>query len=123
MDGRVHVLGRRAERDPRGRARCPRPATLVSDLFAVVRWLEYLCFALLGGAVAFLIICWPDGGKRRGVRRLVTASSLGLLVSTLLGLLLQGPYGAGAGLGQLLSGTLMRQTMDGSLGPLRRRAS
>ena len=53
-----------------------RPAsdTLVSSLFAVVRWLEYLCYALLGGGVAFLIVCWPDGGGRRGVTRLITAS-------------------------------------------------
>jgi copper transport protein len=95
----------------------PASSHIVSALFAVVRWLEYLCFAVLGGGVAFLIICWPDGGRRRGARRLVLASSLGLLGSTLLGLLLQGPYGSGTGLGQVLSGTLIRQTMDGSLGP------
>jgi copper transport protein len=95
----------------------PASSPLVSGLFAVVRWLEYLFFALLGGGVAFLIICWPNGGKRRGARRLVLVSSLGLLVATLLGLLLQGPYGAGAGLGQVFSGTLIRATMDGKLGP------
>jgi copper transport protein len=95
------------------------PATnsAVSGLFAVVRWLEYLCFAVLGGGVAFLLICWPAGGKRQGARRLVFGSSLGLLLSTLLGLLLQGPYGAGSGLGQAFSATLIRQTMDSSLGP------
>jgi copper transport protein len=95
----------------------PASSALVSDLFAVVRWLEYLCYALLGGAVAFLIFAWPEGGGRRDVARLVTASSLGLLASTLLGLLLQGPYSAGVGLGQLFSGTLVRQTLHGNLGP------
>jgi copper transport protein len=95
----------------------PASDDVVSGLFAAVRWVEYLCFAVLGGGVAFLIICWPDGGKRRSARRLVWASSLGLLMSTLGGLLLQGPYGAGTGLSQMFSGTLIRQTMGTSLGP------
>ncbi|HTR92746.1 MAG TPA: copper resistance protein CopC [Trebonia sp.] len=90
---------------------------LVSDLFGAVRWLEYLCFALLGGGVAFLIVCWPEGGAVRGVGRLVTLSAFALLVSTLLGLLLQGPYSAGTGLSQLVSGTLVRTTLHGRLGP------
>jgi copper transport protein len=95
----------------------PASDTTVSDLFAVVRWVEYLCYALLGGGVAFLIACWPDGARRRGVGRLVTASALGLLASTLLGLLLQGPYGAGTGLNQLFSGALVRTTLHSNLGP------
>jgi copper transport protein len=90
---------------------------LVSDLFGAVRWVEYLCFALLAGGVAFLIVCWPEGGAVRGVGRLVTLSALGLLLSTLLGLLLQGPYSAGTGVSQLLSGTLVRTTLHGRLGP------
>ena len=95
----------------------PAADATVSDLFAVVRWLEYLCYALLGGGVAFLIICWPDGGSRRGVGRLVMASSFGLFASTLLGLLLQGPYGQGTGLSQVFSPALVRSTLHGSLGP------
>ncbi|HEY0936689.1 MAG TPA: FixH family protein, partial [Trebonia sp.] len=95
----------------------PAADTGVDDLFAVVRWVGYLCYAVLGGGVAFLILCWPDGGRRRGAGRLVTASSLGLLLSTLLGLLLQGPYGAGTGLSQVFSATLIRSTLHSSLGP------
>jgi copper transport protein len=92
-------------------------AAAVSALFGVVRWLEYLCFALLAGGVAFLITCWPEGGARRGAARLVTASALGLIATTLLGLLLQGPYAAGAGLSQLFSGALVATTLQGRLGP------
>ncbi|HXT91417.1 MAG TPA: FixH family protein [Trebonia sp.] len=95
----------------------PAADPVVSDLFTVVRWLEYLCFALLGGGVAFLIICWPEGSRRKDVGRLVTVSSLGLLLSTLAGLLLQGPYGAGAGLSQVFSAPLVRATFASSLGP------
>jgi copper transport protein len=95
----------------------PAADTAVSDLFTVVRWLEYLCFALLGGGVAFLIICWPEGGRRKDAGRLVTVSSLGLLLSTLAGLLLQGPYSAGTGLSELFSASLVRATFASSLGP------
>jgi copper transport protein len=89
---------------------------LVSAAFTVARWLEYGCFALLCGSVAFLIACWPDGARRRGVARLVTLSWAGLLVSTLLGLLLQGPYAANAGLGSLLDPSLLRSTLNSRLG-------
>jgi copper transport protein len=95
----------------------PPSDSLVSGLFAVVRWLEYLCFALLGGGVAFLIICWPEGGRRPDAGRLATVSALGLLLSTLLGLLLQGPYAAGAGLSQVFSASLVRTTLQSRLGP------
>ncbi len=43
-------------------------------------------------------------------------SSLGLLLSTLAGLLLQGPYGAGTGLERALQRALVRATLDSSLG-------
>jgi copper transport protein len=89
---------------------------LVSAAFSVARWLEYGCFALLCGGVAFLIMCWPDGARRRGVARLVTLSWAGLLVSTLAGLLLQGPYAANAGLGGLLDPSLLRGTLNSRLG-------
>jgi len=95
----------------------PASDPLVSGLYTVVRWLAYLCFALLGGAVAFLIICWPDGGSRPGAGRLVMASSFGLFAATLLGLLLQGPYSQGGGLGQVFSPALVRSTFQGNFGP------
>jgi copper transport protein len=91
--------------------------TLVSGLYGAVRWLEYLCFALLAGGVAFLIVCWPEGGAVRGAGRLVTGSALGLLAATLVGLLLEGPYSAGTGLSRLFDGTLVRTTLHGRLGP------
>jgi copper transport protein len=89
------------------------------DIFAVVRWLEYVFFALLGGGVAFLIGCWPEGAARPGggPGRLITASALGLLLCTLAGLLLQGPYGAGTGLSQLFNGPLVNTTLHTALGP------
>jgi copper transport protein len=89
---------------------------VVGAAYAVTRWLEYAFFALLGGAVAFLIVCWPEGTRRRGVPALVTAGWAGLIASSLLALLLQGAYAAGAGLGQLLQPSLELTTLHSRLG-------
>jgi copper transport protein len=94
------------------------PNNLVSALFTVVRWLEYLTFALLCGAVAFLIVCWPAGARRQDVIRLVTYSWAGLLVATLLGLLIQGPYAANEGIGELLRPSLVQATLSSRLGTM-----
>jgi copper transport protein len=94
------------------------PNNVVSAAFTVIRWLEYLTFALLCGAVAFLISCWPAGARRAGVIRLVTYSWAGLLASTLLGLLIQGPYAANEGLGQLFNAQLVQTTLDSKLGTM-----
>ena len=94
------------------------PSNVVSASFTVIRWLEYMTFALLGGAVAFLISCWPAGARRVGVIRLVTYSWAGLLASTLLGLLIQGPYAANEGLGQVFNAQLVQATLDSKLGTM-----
>jgi copper transport protein len=94
------------------------PNNLVSAFFTVIRWLEYMTFALLCGAVAFLIVCWPAGARRRGVIRLITYSWAGLLLSTLLGLLMQGPYAANEGLGQLFNASLVQATLSSKLGTM-----
>ena len=94
------------------------PNNVVSAVFTVVRWLEYMTFALLCGGVAFLISCWPAGARRVGVIRLVTYSWAGLLLSTLLGLLIQGPYAANEGLGQLFNAQLVQATLNSTLGTM-----
>ena len=92
------------------------PNALVSTLFAVVRWTEYTSFALMCGAVAFLIVCWPAGARRKGVIRLVSVSWAALLLSTLFGLLLQGPYAADEGIGQLVNAQLVQSSLSGTFG-------
>jgi copper transport protein len=94
----------------------PAASPLVGALYAMDRWLEYSFFAILCGGVAFLIVCWPAGGSRRDVRRLVVTGSGGLFCSTLLALLLQGPYGLNDGLGQMLSPALLSFTLHSRLG-------
>ncbi|GAA3439830.1 copper resistance CopC/CopD family protein [Kutzneria kofuensis] len=88
----------------------------VSIVYWTARGLEYASFALLIGAVAFVFWCWPQGAVNRGVRRLIGGSWLTLLLATVAGALLQGPYGAGAGLDRLFDGDLFSSTLDIALG-------
>jgi copper transport protein len=88
----------------------------VSIVYWTARGLEYASFALLVGAVAFVFWCWPSGSTQRGVRRLIGGSWLTLLLATVAAALLQGPYGAGAGLDRLFDGNLFSSTLDIALG-------
>jgi copper transport protein len=94
----------------------PAGSHAVSATYAVTRWLEYVFFAILGGAVTFLIVCWPAGARRRGIPALVTTGWAGLVTASLLALLLQGVYAAGAGFGQLLDPSLELTTLHSRLG-------
>jgi copper transport protein len=71
---------------------------------------------VLAGAVAFLIFCWPEGARRKGVTRLVAAGWAGLLLTALLTILMQGPYAAAEGFGSLLAPGLVRTTLDSRIG-------
>ncbi len=88
----------------------------VSIVYWTARGLEYAAFALLVGSVAFVFWCWPSGSVQRSVRRLIAGSWLTLLLATVAGALLQGPYGAGAGLDRLFDGNLFSSTLDIALG-------
>ena len=83
---------------------------LVNVLFTVTRWASFAGMVLLGG-LPFIMLCWPAGRKNRRARLLVRSGWLVSVVSAGLGLLLQSPYAAGTGVGdmfstQLLSGTI-----------------
>jgi copper transport protein len=88
----------------------------VSIVYWTARGLEYASFALVVGAVAFVFWCWPAGAVQRRVRRLIGGSWLTLVLATVAGALLQGPYGAGAGLDRLFDGNLFSSTLDIALG-------
>jgi copper transport protein len=83
----------------------------VSIGFGVVRWLAFCCFALLSGAVTFLIVCWPAGAARPAVLRLTMGAWAGLAASVLAAVLLQGVYGAGQGIGHLFWPNVLHATL------------
>ncbi|MEU2393787.1 copper resistance protein CopC [Streptomyces sp. NPDC007369] len=74
--------------------------TAVGRLYAAFRYVAYSGLALLVGAAAFVLVCWPAAGAVRPVRRLLVAGWVTLVVSTVALLLLRGPYETG---GQLTS--------------------
>lgn len=94
----------------------PPASKLVGIGFGVVRWLAYLCFALLIGAVAFVIGCWPAGGARPGVLRLAMSAWGGLAAATLAAILLQGVYGAGQGIGHVFWPDVLHATLYSGYG-------
>jgi copper transport protein len=94
----------------------PPASRLVSVAFGLVRWLGFSCFALLIGAVAFVICCWPAGATRPPALRLTMGAWGGLAVSTLAAVLLQGIYGAGQGIGHVFWPDVLHATLHSRYG-------
>jgi copper transport protein len=89
---------------------------VVGVLWGVTRWVVFASIALLLGVVAFGVVVFPAGRTSRWTRRLAWAGWIGLAVSTVVGLLLYGPYVAGLGLDQVFSSSLVEETLDQRLG-------
>ncbi|MFB7619667.1 FixH family protein [Kitasatospora sp. NPDC056181] len=88
----------------------------VAALYGTGRTVAYGAFALLAGAAAFVLICWPAGAVQRAVQRLLMSGWVALLVSTVAVLMLRGPYERGSGLGQAFDLSLVRATLDERIG-------
>lgn len=94
----------------------PPAGHVVGFIFGVVRWLAFCCFAMLSGAVTFLILCWPAGAARPAVLRLTMGAWAGLAASVLAAVLLQGVYGAGQGIGHLFWPGVLHATLHSRYG-------
>ena len=84
---------------------------LIGIVFGAVRWVAFCCFALLVGAVAFVLWCWPAGASSPLVLRLTMAAWSGLATSILGALLLQGVYGGGTGLVKVFWPNVLHATL------------
>ncbi|HET7015725.1 MAG TPA: copper resistance protein CopC [Streptosporangiaceae bacterium] len=84
---------------------------LIGVAFGTVRWVAFCCFALLIGAVCFVLWCWPAGASSALVLRLTMGAWSGLAASVLGALLLQGVYGAGQGVGQVFWPNVLHSTL------------
>ncbi|MFI6847042.1 FixH family protein [Kitasatospora sp. NBC_00085] len=89
---------------------------VVAALYGAGRTVAYGAFALLAGAAAFVLVCWPAGAAQRAVQRLLMSGWVALLVSTVAVLMLRGPYERGSGVGQALDLSLVRATLDERIG-------
>ncbi|WP_284574388.1 copper resistance protein CopC [Streptomyces sp. 2P-4] len=90
--------------------------TAAGRLHGVFRHVAYSGLALLAGAAAFVLLCWPGAGALRPVRRLLAAGWAALAVSTAALLLLRGPYETGGPLTAALDPALLGQTLTGRAG-------
>jgi copper transport protein len=76
----------------------------------------YLGFTLIAGVITFTSLCWPGG---RGQKRMQTLLRAGLAIaaaSTVLGLLLHGPYATGQPLTRLAAVDLLAETSHTGFG-------
>ncbi|WP_329488943.1 FixH family protein [Kitasatospora sp. NBC_01246] len=89
---------------------------VVAALYGTGRTVAYGAFALLVGAAAFVLACWPAGAAQRAVQRLLMTGWVALLVSTVAVLMLRGPYERGSGVGQAFDLSLVRATLDERIG-------
>lgn len=88
----------------------------VGVLYWMVRAVAYGSFAALIGAIALLLSCWPAGAARTVGPRVAVAGWATLLLATVATLLLQGPYGNGTGLRDILDPGAVATTLQLPLG-------
>jgi copper transport protein len=77
----------------------------------MVRLLGYLAFALIAGVVAFLVWCDPDKAHDPVLQRVTRWALVAGLATTVVGMLMEGPYTAGVSMGRLLDPQLVATTL------------
>jgi copper transport protein len=88
----------------------------VAAVFTASRWASYAALALLGGALAVFVLCWPGGWGNQRARRVVLIGWGASLVSGVMVLLLQGPYTSGRSLASLFDPQLLSVTLGTDYG-------
>ncbi|MFF9983144.1 copper resistance CopC/CopD family protein [Streptomyces erythrochromogenes] len=90
--------------------------TAAARLYGFLRHVAYSGLALLVGAVAFMLLCWPTAAAVRPVRRLLTVGWVALVVSTVALLLLRGPYETAGSLTSAFDLSQLGRTVTGRPG-------
>lgn len=85
---------------------------VVGAVYAVARFGVFASLALLVGGAAFLVLVWSRGRESKRASTLVWTGWIGAAVSTVVELLIQGPYAAGLGLADALDVDLVRDVLD-----------
>jgi copper transport protein len=91
-------------------------STTVGVLFGIARAGVFLGLALLIGGVVFLVLIARRTHAARLTRRAVWVGWAVLVVSTIAALMLQGPYAAGAGIGDAVKWTVVHDVLDTRFG-------
>jgi copper transport protein len=91
-------------------------STAIGVSYGITRAVAFASFALLVGSIAFVLLCWPGAIARGDVRHVMLAGWAGLLAATMVGLLLQGPYGYGLGADRIFDPAVFSTTVDSRFG-------
>lgn len=88
----------------------------VGILFGVVRFLAFLSLLVLVGGAAFIGWLWPAGWSDQRARRVLVTMAGVAAVVTVLGIGLQGAYGAGLSLADAFSPNVVRPVLETRFG-------
>ncbi|WP_314245145.1 copper resistance CopC/CopD family protein [Streptomyces kutzneri] len=90
--------------------------TAAGRLYGFFRYVAYSGLALLVGAAAFVLVCWPTAGAVRPVRRVLAVGWAALVASTVALLLLRGPYETAGALTSAFDPSQLGRTVTGRPG-------
>jgi copper transport protein len=87
-------------------------STAVGVVYGIDRAVLYGSLAVLIGGVLFLVVVWPRGRDDRRATRIVWAGWIGAVVTSVLGLALEGVYAAGLPLSKIFDPTVLHDVLD-----------
>jgi copper transport protein len=79
----------------------------VGVLFGILRFLGFAALFLLVGGAGFVAGLWPAGASERRARQLLWAALIASVLTTALAICLQGPYGGGLPLSDMVKPTVV----------------
>lgn len=94
----------------------PKSSKAVGSLFGVARAGVFTGLALLIGGAVFLVLIAAGTSAARSTRRAIWIGWVVLLLSTVAALMLQGPYAAGAGIGDAVNWTVVHDVLQTRFG-------
>jgi copper transport protein len=91
-------------------------STTVGAIYAVIRFAAFSALVLLVGGFAFLGLVWPAGAALARPRKLLWAAWSAAVITTAVGIPVQGVYAAGLPLSKVFSSTVLSGVLDERFG-------
>lgn len=91
-------------------------STSVGAVYAVIRFVAFAALVLLVGGFAFLALVWPVGAGVARARRMLWGAWAAAVLSTVVGIPIQGVYAAGLPLSKVVSSTVLNGVLDERFG-------
>jgi hypothetical protein len=88
----------------------------VGVIYGIDRAVLFGSLALLLGGAVFLVAVWPRGRENRRAAWVVWAGWIGVLVTTVLGIALEGVYASGLSLSKVFDPSVFRDVLDARYG-------